>query len=281
MTAAGDRWRAMVEAEEQQTRGVRDPSWDLSGDFWRPLAAFFRDDPRREGDPVVGALGADLGREDVLLDIGAGGGRYALPLALRVREVIAVEPSESMRAALTEQAAESGITNVRVVESRWEDAPKLEADAAFASHVTYTAREIEDFLLRMSRAARRWAAVVVFADPPQFALGAFWPLVHGQERLRLPCLRELLDVLWSLDIYPDVTMLPPVPVPAVGAPEDAHDRLRYRLFVTPGTAADERLATAMERLLVEDDGKLVLRDRPLHRPAVVRWATGGQELSAR
>ena len=53
------------------------------------------------------------------LDIGAGGGRYALPLALAVREVVAIDPSPSMLAALTEDAAANGIENTRAIEGRW------------------------------------------------------------------------------------------------------------------------------------------------------------------
>ena len=65
--------------------------------------------------------------DDVWLDIGAGGGRYALPLALAVREVVAIDPSPSMLAALTEDAAANGIENVASIEARWpiepDDAP--------------------------------------------------------------------------------------------------------------------------------------------------------------
>ena len=46
------------------------------------------------------------------LDVGAGGGRYALPLALAVREVVAIDPSPSMLGALSEDAAADGIENI-------------------------------------------------------------------------------------------------------------------------------------------------------------------------
>ena len=57
--------------------------------------------------------------DDVVLDIGAGGGRYALPLALVSREVIAIEPSDGMRQVLSAGMAEHRIHNVQVVDGRW------------------------------------------------------------------------------------------------------------------------------------------------------------------
>ncbi len=89
------------------------------GDFYAPIAAWFRADPRREGDATLDALRALVTPDDTVLDIGAGGGRYALPLALHAREVVAVEPSEAMRSVLAEGMAEHGIDNIRVVETTW------------------------------------------------------------------------------------------------------------------------------------------------------------------
>ncbi len=64
------------------------------------------------------------------LDIGAGAGRYTLPLALRVRQVIAVEPSAGMRRALRTGLDEHGIDNVRVVPGFWPESLDELATAA-------------------------------------------------------------------------------------------------------------------------------------------------------
>ena len=62
-------------------------------DFYASVSSIFRDDPDRQGDPVLDALRAHARPDDTWLDIGAGAGRYALPLARVVREVIALDPS--------------------------------------------------------------------------------------------------------------------------------------------------------------------------------------------
>ena len=88
-------------------------------DFYAPLTRQFLADPRRTDDPILDQL-LELARPaDTWLDIGAGAGRYALPIALGVHEVIALDPSAGMLAALREQSASAGIANVRTVEVRW------------------------------------------------------------------------------------------------------------------------------------------------------------------
>src|SRR5262245_58903648 len=92
-------WAARVRANREQVDQFREASPE---DFYAPIAGLFRGDPRREEDPTLAALRALLRPEESLLDIGAGGGRMALPLARVVREVIAVDPSRGMVKMLEE-----------------------------------------------------------------------------------------------------------------------------------------------------------------------------------
>ena len=90
--SAIETWAEMVRVEHEQSdrkRGVR-PT-----DHWTDYARQFKDDPCRQGDPLVEALRFRMLPGDVLLDVGAGGGRLALPLALSCLSVTAVEPSPS------------------------------------------------------------------------------------------------------------------------------------------------------------------------------------------
>src|SRR5205085_1439698 len=109
-------------------------------DHYAPVANRFRVDPRRTDDPSLDALLTLARPDESWLDIGAGGGRYTLPLALAVREVIAVDPSPGMLNVLREGMAEHDIQNIRVIEGRWPAAavdpairPPIQADVAFIS----------------------------------------------------------------------------------------------------------------------------------------------------
>src|SRR5688572_33091698 len=101
------------------------------------MTSRFRMDPRRTDDPTLNALLSLAGPDDVWLDVGAGGGRYALPLALLVREVVAIDPSPSMLGALREDATSLAVENLRVIEARWPMAAPRSGDVALAAHVGY------------------------------------------------------------------------------------------------------------------------------------------------
>ncbi|MDP9482017.1 MAG: NTP transferase domain-containing protein, partial [Chloroflexota bacterium] len=169
-------------------------------DFYGPVTGLFRADPRRTDEPLLEALRALARPEDVWLDIGAGAGRYALPLALRVREVIAVEPSDGMRAALAELMDEHGIANIRVLADHWPPEPgsagaALRAEVALIAHLGYDIEAIGPFVDAMEAAAGERCVAVLMERQPSSIVDPFWPPIHGEERRALPALPEFVDLL--------------------------------------------------------------------------------------
>jgi tRNA/tmRNA/rRNA uracil-C5-methylase (TrmA/RlmC/RlmD family) len=67
------------------------------------------------------------GPQDGVVDVGAGAGRFVIPLARRVRQIVAVEPSEAMRTALARDVQPAGLTNVQVVPQRWDEVSHVRA----------------------------------------------------------------------------------------------------------------------------------------------------------
>ena len=59
--------------------------------------------------------------QSTVLDVGAGGGAFAVPLARVARSVTALEPAPGQVARLKEAAEKAGVTNITVVQKRWED----------------------------------------------------------------------------------------------------------------------------------------------------------------
>ena len=148
-----DAWAARVRANREQAERVREVP---SGDFYAPVSALFVADPRRTGEPTLEALRSIAGSDETWLDIGAGAGRYALPLALQVRRLIAVEPSPGMRRALRTGIAEHGIANIRVIAGAWPTALDLlgrspAADVSMIAHVGYDIEAIGPFLMGMNK----------------------------------------------------------------------------------------------------------------------------------
>jgi SAM-dependent methyltransferase len=238
----GDAWRAKVQAEREQVERLREFRDD---DHYAPIASFFKDDPRRQGDDVLDALLA-ISRPDVSwLDIGAGGGRYALPLALHSRHVTAVEPSEGMRAVLREGLAEHGIANVDIAPVRWPaEAGDLRADFSLAAHVGYDLLEINPFIDAMQAATRERCVWLLLDRAPSSGFTDLWQAVHGEPRAQLPALRELLHLLLARGVLPDVRVFPRT-MPNV-SPDDFRASARRRLWLTEGSPKDQRLQALLD-----------------------------------
>ncbi|HEX6128320.1 MAG TPA: class I SAM-dependent methyltransferase [Candidatus Limnocylindria bacterium] len=277
--AAGARGTDAARLEAEWARRVRDNREQVERirhgperpDFYAPVSAHFIDDPRRTGDAVLDAL-LELGRPDESwLDIGAGAGRYALPLALRVREVLALDPSQAMLEGLRAGMAEHGIHNVRVLEGRWPDAagPNLAADVALIAQVGYDVERIGPFLGAMEAAARRLCVAVLMDRSPAAAADGFWPVVHGVQRVLLPALPELVTLLRARGTEPMVRELRR-PERRFDSAEETLGYLRRQLWAEEGTDAEARLLAEVERRMAAGWDARSLDDGP-SRIGLVTW----------
>ena len=248
-------------------------------DFYATVSRTFVADPARDDDPVLEALLGIAQRGDTWLDIGAGAGRYALPLAHRVREVIAIDPSASMLAALSAGMTAHGIANIRAVEGRWPpDAalraalgPDPVADVALIAHVGYDVEAIMPFLDAMEAAARRRCVAVLMDRSPASVAAGFWPPVHGEARVPLPALPQLTELLSARGRTPDV-------IRVTGERRRWADRdelltfLRRQLWTASGSAADARLLASVGDLAATaPDGSVSVAGSPPLDIGVVYW----------
>ncbi len=246
-------------------------------DFYRPVTGLFRADPRRTDEPILDALLALARPDDTWLDIGAGAGRYALPLALHVREVVAVEPSDGMRAALEELATEHGIANVRSVADRWPamvagPAAGIHADAALIAHLGYDIEAIGPFLDAMEAAAGRLCVAILMERQPSSIADPFWPPIHGEERVALPALPEFLELLRVRGSEPTVRLFPRPPRTADSF-EELHGFVRRHLWLVPGGAKDRRLEALVRQVAERPDGRWAL-PQPSVDVGLVSWSPG-------
>lgn len=242
----------MVREEKEQADAVATQL--APSDFWQGMAGRFRPPAEPADDPTVEPLLSFVRLDDRVIDVGAGGGRLAVPLAQHCRELIAVEPSAAMRSVLAEACEQQGLRNVVIVPEPWEEVDVEKAGVVLSANVTYGVLAIEPFLRKIDATATRHALLMALVDPPQSPLAPFWRAVYGDERLRLPCSAELVDVLQELGARPEVTPLPPVPPQRFGTREETVAELRRRLFVAPDSAADARLQRAVDELAEERDG---------------------------
>jgi SAM-dependent methyltransferase len=265
--AALDAWAARVRANREQVEQFREAS---PADFYAGIADIFRADPRRESEPTLEALRGLVLPDETLLDIGAGGGRFALPLALMAREVVALDPSEGMLRVLREGMAEHGIANIRVISGRWPgDADNLVADVSLISHLGYDVEDIGPFLDAMEASARRMCVAVLLERPPPTPADRLWPLIHGVERAALPALPEFLTLLMARGRLPEIRLVERSPQ-SYTSPDVLLTWLRGQLWVTPGGAKDQKLQQLIREQAEERDGRTTLDWSPV-RVGIVTW----------
>src|SRR2546427_11543551 len=88
-----EHWRAMV-SQRAGSRGNR-PT-----DYWDRRAPSYARITRDRTDSFLRVLEPYLSPRKTLIDVGAGAGRHAVPLAARLEWVTAVEPSQGLHAQI-------------------------------------------------------------------------------------------------------------------------------------------------------------------------------------
>ena len=269
-----DAWAERVRANREQVDQVREVP---DRDFYAPVSSLFVADPRRTGEEALDAL-IDLAEpEDRWLDVGAGAGRYALPLAAHVAEVIAVEPSVSMRNALRTGKEEHGVDNLRIVAGAWPAAlaglgPSPVAEVALIAHVGYDIEEIGPFIDALERAASRLCVAMLTDQSPASAADPFWPVVHGMERVPLPAMPELVELLRAKGRSTEIRRVER-PQRTFDSFEGLATFLRRQLWVEEDGEKDRRFRAALRDMARErDDDGWTLATPPVGQVGILTWS---------
>ena len=217
--SAADRYGARVDAvlaQRTRLRGPQPPGDRRAGcPADHPLLTA---DPLRPLCPNLAVIASYIEADDVIIDVGGGAGRMSLPLALRCREVINVEPSSTMATGFRMNAAGAGISNTRIIEGEWPDVDAPAGSVALVNHVTYMTREIVPFIKKLKLAGRRRVLITVNSVPGPSFQRVLYQLVHGEAEEIVPGHVELINVIWELGILPDIRVLPLPTMPLGPAP---------------------------------------------------------------
>ena len=233
----------MVDADAEQVARVREP--EPAGDFYAHIAPRFRPGARPSIELPPLLAHAEAG--DTWLDIGAGGGRFALPLSEHVARVIAVEPSEAMRNVLRDAIRASARPNIEVRDLHWPSpAWADDVDVSFAAHSIYDIRAIVPFLDAMERHTRR-TCIAILADQPRGAhLAPLFEAVHGEPFAPLPGLREFIALLSARTRRFEVATVSGEPADITSL-DEAATMARRLLWLAPDSAKDRQARALVEQ----------------------------------
>lgn len=178
-------------------------------EFWSPrkVAWYRRANARSDyAARVLAAAEPYLGGVATALDVGAGFGALAVPLARRVARVTALEPAPAMAAALADEVSRQGLRNVEILQARWGELRLPPHDLVLCAHVGPLLGGESTFLAALPALARR--AVVLVRDMPggddKFWFAELYPRFLGRPYERCCDYEATLAALGALGVVPAV-----------------------------------------------------------------------------
>jgi len=228
--------------------------------------------PASGDDLLLQCLSGFVSPRSSVLDVGAGPGRYAVPLAARAGAVTAVEPDATMAGLLKSAVSEAGLTNVKIVQAAWQDADVPPAEVVICAHVLYPIAAADAFVAKLDAHARAACFLALRATTPEVTpLGKLWQRFHGQPRLLQPGYAEMFDLLYEIGIHASVRVQPgPGQSWAYESVEQAVDAVREHLIVPATPDNDAEIRRELERALVHEDQVWRLPAPPTYL-AVIWW----------
>lgn len=217
-----------------------------------------------------------------VLDIGAGPGTFAVPLAIQGCAVTVVEPSTVMREALAERIVRENITNITIIPKRWEDVKPEDLgepyDVVIASY-SLTMMDIAEAVARMQECCTGTVHLFWFLTPPTWAKvnKDLWPLIHGGEFPGEPMADWLWQVLVEMGIYANLSVETKSSVTRFTTFEEAVDEFVQRLNCS-SQAHEETVKNYLHAVLRKDGDGYTLGNETLG--AHIWWdVTSRQEKS--
>lgn len=232
-----DRWSARAEGYDARMQ-ARWAAQDSSRDF---LVSLLKSLP-----------------EPTLLDIGAGSGKWTVPLAPYCRHVTAVEPSPAMHTRLTQHLRARSLAHVSVVPETW-PCPGVPAhDVTLCSHAMYGFNDFAGFVRGVQAVTRHTCVWLMRAPPLDGIMAEAARRVQGHPYDSVN-FHIAINALLQMGLFPNVRMEDPRTWDPWehGSVAEALTEVKRRLRLYDDTTHDAFLNDLLERRLIRRGGRYV------------------------
>ncbi len=213
-----------------------------------------------------------LDAETTVLDIGCGPGTLALPIAKKCRQVSAVDFSSEMLTILNERAEKARLTNITTIEcaweSNWDKAGIVPHDIAIAARSLGVAN-LEQALKKLVHYSKKYVFIAdrihpTPVDPEAFAaIGR--PLPTGPDYI------YTINMLYSMDIHPNVVVLPLEKEFFFSSIEEAYQSYAWMFSELTGTETEKLRSHVAQKAEIIGDGTLRISRETPPRWALIWW----------
>lgn len=242
-------WRDLVTAISRSRRAESPGSYE----------ARVRKKASERPDPLLDFLLRDIDAKSTVLDVGAGNGRWTIPAARVASRVTAVEPSDAMVRVLRENVAASGLDNVEILQSPWEEATVGRHDLVTSSHAIYFSPDFASFVRKMSSCARKRCYLAARLPPHDGIIGELSLRIYGHPH-DSPNAVIAYNALYSLGIYANVLVEHGIHRWMDATLKDAFARAKRHLRLEAVDSYDELIRDTLARRLAHAEGSHVWPD---------------------
>jgi len=223
---------------------------------------------RQRPDSLLDFVLKSIDSRVTVLDIGAGNGRWAIPLAKIARTVTAVEPAGDMLEVLRENIKTAQI-NIQIIQPSWEEANVEAHDIVVCAHAMYSSPDFALFVRKMEQHARKTCYLSLRLPPVDGVIGELSNAIYGRLHDSANAVIAY-NALYSLGIYTNVLVENDIYHWVNNTLEEAFIRAKRHLHLESASAYDGLIRDTLCKRLILSNNRYLWPDGM--RSALLWWS---------